>query len=129
MVTVLCDAWLAYTGRHHLTYDEIAKLEAAITRITECHPVERYCFDQCERTCVEYITPDNIATLIAKVKRLTIERDAAKSDLKYFAGNFCEACAYCDTPLHAFPCVKCNSMHKSLTDNHWSWRGVQEADG
>jgi len=69
----------------------------------------------------------DIPALIAEVKRLTRERDAAVADLNYFAGNFCDSCIHFHTPIEdAEPCHKCTVLTHSDT-SYWQWRGVQEA--
>jgi len=109
-----------------MTHDEMDKLEGVISRITKCHPVERYCFDQCERTCIEYITPDIVSALIADVKRLTIERDAAIVDLCKTALETiisCDICRYYEVSEYTEQCNSCIRIGNGDTDQ-WQWRVI-----
>jgi len=62
----------------------------------------------------------DVASLIAEVKRLTRERDALFIDLK--EGTVCDYCIHANS-YNDPPCQECSSKN-----DHWQWRGVQEGD-
>ena len=129
-----------------MTHDEMGSIEARINAISlcTCHG-KVYCYEHCYRDCfVENFADAKL--LLAEVKRLNgeieanrtksliktnrliIELEAAKTDLKYFAGDFCDSCIHFHTPEEdAEQCHKCTVIKKGDTSN-WQWRGVQGGD-
>jgi len=69
---------------------------------------------------------EDIANLIADVRRVTRERDAAVADLKKATSAGLSPCSFCKT-IDKNICLKCDPSHKG-NFNKWQWRGVQEAD-
>ena len=65
--------------------------------------------------------------LIAEVKRLTRERDAACADLQNIARQekICSTCKYFNFSSKKNPCAQCI---KNIENGRikWQWRGVQE---
>ena len=72
------------------------------------------------------VMADNFTALIAEVKRLTCERDAAIGDLKLLSSRAdisCRFCAHCLKEEHEKPCCDCVGG----VPDFWEWRGVREA--
>ena len=68
----------------------------------------------------------DICDLIAEVKRLTRERDAAEQDFQnYITGNFTRTCQLC-TKIKTCDYFSRYGNSSYMTCIDWQWRGVQE---
>jgi len=106
-----------------MTLEKLEAIEARYDAVLE------YMGDNYGKSVLVYSSQEDVEDLIAEVKRLKRERDAAVADMSKLAltGNECDMCKH-NRHNPDESCLKCCRATSLSHVFYWKWRGMQEAD-